>query len=127
MGKALLRCAFGLSIILLPLAMFGQNGAEMGQSGSSMGSQTVSATGCLQKGQEQGGYFLTDENGKTWELTGSNLAAHVGHKVTVSGTQVERSKSHETKVESTEKAEAAGKQYSDLKVGDLKMVSESCQ
>ena len=127
MGKILLRCAFGLSLILLPLAMFGQSGAAMGQSGSSMGSQDVSATGCLQKGQETGGYYLTDETGKTWELMGSGLAAHVGHKVTVSGTQMQASKSHETKVDSAEKAEAAGNQHSDLKVTDVKMVSESCQ
>jgi hypothetical protein len=128
MGKILLRCAFGLSLILLPLSMFGQSGSDMGQSGgASMHGQDVSATGCLQKGQENGGYYLTDENGKTWELMGSGLAAHVGHKVTVSGSQMEGSKSHETKVESAEKAEAGGKQYSDLKVTDVKMVSESCQ
>jgi Protein of unknown function (DUF5818) len=127
MGKILLRCAFGLSLILLPLAMFGQSGSDMGQSGASMSGQTMTATGCLQKGQENGGYYLTDENGKTWELMGSGLAKHVGHKVTVSGTQMEESKSHETKVESAEKAEAGGNQYSDLKVTNVKMVSESCQ
>ena len=127
MGKILLRGVFGVSLILLPLAVFGQSGAAMGQSGSSMSSQDVSATGCLQKGQETGGYYLTDETGKTWELMGSGLSAHVGHKVTVSGTQVQASKSHETKVESAEKAEAAGNQHSDLKVTDVKMVSESCQ
>lgn len=127
MGKILLRCAFGLSLILLPLTVFGQNGSDMGQGGSSMSGQTMSATGCLQKGQENGGYYLTDENGKTWELMGSGLAAHVGHKVTVSGTQMQGSKSHETKVDSAEKAEAGSKQHSDLKVTNVKMVSESCQ
>jgi hypothetical protein len=127
MGKILLRCAFGLSLILLPMAMFGQNGSDMGQSGSSMSGQAMSATGCLQKGQENGGYYLTDENGKTWELMGSGLAAHVGHKVTVSGTQMQGSKSHETKVESAEKSEAGSNQHADLKVTNLKMVSESCQ
>ncbi len=127
MGKILLRCAFGLSLILMPLAVFGQNGSDMGQNGASMSGQSMTATGCLQKGQESGGYYLTDENGKTWELMGSGLAAHVGHKVTVTGTQTQESKSHETKVESAEKAEAGGNQYSDLKVTNLKMVSDSCQ
>jgi hypothetical protein len=127
MGKILLRCAFGLSLILLPLAMFGQSGSDMGQNGASMSGQSMTATGCLQKGQESGGYYLTDENGKTWELMGSGLAAHVGHKVTVTGTQTQESKSHETKVESAEKAEAGGNQYSDLKVTNLKTVSDSCQ
>ena len=70
MGKILLRCVFGLSLVLLPLAMFGQSGSDMGQSGPSMNGQVMSATGCLQKGQENGGYYLTDENGKTWELAG---------------------------------------------------------
>jgi hypothetical protein len=51
----------------------------------------------------------------------------VGHKVTISGSQVQGSKAHESKVESTEKAEAGANQYSDLKVTDVKMVSESCQ
>ncbi|MFZ0705038.1 MAG: DUF5818 domain-containing protein [Candidatus Korobacteraceae bacterium] len=128
MGKILLRCVFGLSLILLPLAMFGQSGSDMGQSGSSMNSgQDMSATGCLQKGQEHGGYYLTDENGKTWELMGSGLSAHVGHKVTVTGHEMQGSKSHESKVESAEKAEYGGNQHADLKVTNLKMVSESCQ
>jgi len=127
MGKILLRCVFGLSLILLPLAMFGQSGSDMGQNGASMSGQSVSATGCLQKGQEHGGYYLTDENGKTWELMGSGLASHVGHKVTVSGSEMEASKAHETKVESAEKAEAGSNQHADLKVTNVKMVSESCQ
>lgn len=127
MGRILLRCVFGLSLILLPVAMFGQSGSGMAQSGSSMSGQSVSATGCLQRGQEHAGYYLTDENGKTWELMGSNLGAHVGHKVTVSGSEMEASKSHETKVESAEKAEAGSNQHADLKVTNVKMVSESCQ
>jgi hypothetical protein len=127
MGKILLRCAFGLSLILLPLAMFGQSGSGMGQSGASMSGQDLSATGCLQKGQEHGGYYLTDENGKTWELMGSGLAAHVGHKIMVSGHEMQGSKSHETKVEPAEKAEAGTNQHADLKVTNVKMISESCQ
>jgi len=127
MGKLLLRCAVGLSLTLFPLVMVGQNGYPAGQSGSSMSGQAVNATGCLQKGQENGGYYLTDENGKTWELMGSGLAAHVGHKVTVTGNEMQGSKSHETKVESAEKAEAGNNQHADLKVTNLKMVSDSCQ
>lgn len=127
MAKILLRCAFGLSLMLLPLAMFGQSGSDMGQSGASMSGQSMTATGCLQKGQETGGYYLTDESGKTWELMGGGLAKHVGHKITVTGTQTQESKTHETKVETSEKAEAGTNQYADLKVSSVKMVSESCQ
>lgn len=123
MGKFLLGCAFGLSMIMSPLLVFGQQEG----SGSSMHSQTVTATGCLQKGQESNGYYLKDENGKDWELTGSNLAAHVGHKVTVTGHEMQGSKSHETKVGTSETAEAGGDHYADLHVTHLKMVSENCQ
>jgi hypothetical protein len=128
MSKFLLGGAFGLSLILSPLVLFGQQaGSTMDQSGSSMHGQTVTATGCLQKGQESGGYYLKDENGKAWELTGSKLANHVGHKVTVTGHEMQGSQSHETKVASDEKAEAGSGEYSDLHVTHVKMVSESCQ
>ena len=127
MGKILLWCIFGLSLILLPLSMFGQSGSDVGQSGASMSGQTVTATGCVQKGQEQNGYYLTDENGKTWELTGVHLPGNVGHKVTVAGHEEKTNKSRETKLAASEKAEAGDKQYADLHVDKLKVVSTSCQ
>jgi hypothetical protein len=128
MGKILLRSVFGLSLILFPLFLLGQQGGSMDQSGgSAMSGQTMTATGCLQKGQENGGFYLTDDSGKTWELMGSGLASHVGHKITVTGTQMQGSKSHETKVESAEKGEAGSNPYADLKVTSVKMVSDSCQ
>jgi len=128
MSKFLLGCGLGLSLMLFPLLMFGQQSGSMGQnSGSSMNSQAVTATGCLQKGQEPGGYYLKDENGKDWELSGSGLANHVGHKVTVTGHEMQRPQSHETKVASDEKAEAGSDQYTDLHVTHVKMVSENCQ
>jgi len=129
MTRWLLGCAFGLSLVLSPLVLLGQQGgSDMGQnSGASMQGQSVTATGCLQKGQENGGYYLKDENGKDWELTGKSLPSHVGHKVTVTGNEVQSPKSKETKVESSEKAEAGGGQYSDLHVTNVKMVSETCQ
>lgn len=127
--KVFLRSALLLSLLAFPLALLAQQGmSTAGQSGgSSMSGQSVTATGCLQKGQEHGGYYLKDENGKNWELMGSNLASHVGHKVAVTGTEMEGSKSHEKKVEADEKAEAGGGQYGDLHVTNLKMISESCQ
>jgi hypothetical protein len=90
---------------------------------------TESVTGCLQKGDEAGGYSLTGDDGKMWELRSKsvNLADHVGHKVTVTGSLAHHSKTHEEEMETTEKKEAAGKEYGDLRVSSLKMVSESCQ
>lgn len=88
-----------------------------------------SATGCLSKGEEPGGFSLKDESGKTWELMSTNvkLADHVGHTVTVTGMQTKRSKAKEEKMEASEQREAAGQPYSDLNVTKLKMVSESCK
>jgi hypothetical protein len=127
-GK-LIRYVLGLSLVAIPLIAVGQQGSSgMDQSGaSSMAGQEVTATGCLQKGQEKGGYFLKGDDGKDWELSGSGLAAHVGHKVTVTGQQMQRSDDQETKVATSEKAEAAGGQYGDLRVSQVKMVSTSCQ
>jgi uncharacterized protein DUF5818 len=90
---------------------------------------TESVTGCLQKGDEAGGFSLTGDDGKMWELSSRKvkLADHVGHKVTVTGVPAHHSKTHEEKMETTEKKEAAGKEYGDLRVSSLKMVSESCQ
>ena len=116
-----------LSLLAFPLFLAAQQSGSMDQSGSSMQGNTVTATGCLEQGQEQGGYYLTDNNGKTWELTGSGLAKHVNHTVTVTGSEMQRPDSQESKVMSSEKSEAGGSQYSDLKVTDLKMVSNSCQ
>jgi hypothetical protein len=88
-----------------------------------------SATGCLSKGEEPGGFSLKDESGKTWELMSTNvkLADHVGHTVTVTGMQTKQSKAKEEKMEASEQKEAGGQPYSDLNVTKLKMVSESCK
>ena len=122
---------FGLwwmALLLAPALVLAQAGTATQGSGSAKG-PTVSATGCLQKGGEAGGYFITGADGKTWELSGTkvNLADHVGHKVTVTGHQVQHSEEQEAKVEAHEKAEAGGSQYSDMHVSSLKMVSTSCQ
>ena len=90
---------------------------------------TENVTGCLQKGDEAGGFALTGDDGKMWELRSKSvkLADHVGHKVTVTGSPAHHSKTHEEKMEKDEKKESAGKEYGDLRVTSLKMVSESCQ
>jgi preprotein translocase subunit YajC len=88
-----------------------------------------SVTGCLQKGDEPGGFTIAGDDGKVWELQSKKvkLSDHVGHTVTVTGSVAKGSQSTEDKMESSEKKEAAGKEYSDLKVYSLKMVSDSCK
>jgi len=91
-------------------------------------SKSVSVTGCLQKGSEPSGFYITDDNSKMWELSSKSvkLAPHVGHQVTVTGVEVKKSKSAEARAEESEKTEASGKPYGDLNVRSLKMVSETC-
>src|SRR6267154_419017 len=48
----------------------------------------ATVTGCLQKGDEANEFSITGEDGKTYGLRSSSvdLAKHLGHKVTVTGT-----------------------------------------
>jgi hypothetical protein len=94
-------------------------------------SHAKTVTGCLQKGHELDEFSITGEDGKTWGLRSTNvkLDEHVGHQVTVSGSAHHETKAQE-KAEGKNKDEmenAAGKEeYGDLRVTDLKMVSETC-
>ena len=96
---------------------------------STESSHSMTVTGCLQKGDEAGEYSITD-SGKTYGLRSKSvdLSKHVGHKVSVTGTlKPESSEAGEpaeaNKGTKTKEAKEAG----DISVGDLKMISESCQ
>ena len=94
-------------------------------------SHIKSVTGCLQKGDEAGEFSITGEDGKTWELSSKSvkLDEHVGHQVMVTGSAHRESKAQEKAEEKKEgqMQKAAGKEeYDDLRVSDLKMVSETC-
>ena len=106
---------------LFPILLTAQD--NMGMSNQ----QSMSATGCLKHGTDNGGYYLMGDDGKMYELWGKGLSAHVGHKVTVTGTQATMTPGQEQKKETMEKSEAGGATVVDLKVRSLKMVSESCQ
>jgi len=88
-------------------------------------------TGCLQKGPEAGEFSITGEDGKTWELNSKSvkLDEHVGHQVAVTGSAHHESKAKEKAEEKKEgeMEKAAGKEeYGNLRVTNLKMVSETC-
>jgi hypothetical protein len=94
-------------------------------------SPSKTVTGCLQKGHEAGEFSITGEDGKTWELSSKRvkLEEHVGHQVMVTGSAHRESKAQEKAEEKKEgqMEKAAGKEeYGDLRVTDLKMVSETC-
>jgi hypothetical protein len=98
---------------------------EKGEQASAAGGHSMTVTGCLQKGDETDEYSIT-ENGKTYGLRSKNvdLSKHVGHKISVTGTMKPESEEGEHAAAS-EKNEA--KEAGDIRVSDLKMISESCQ
>ena len=96
------------------------------QEKSAGGKTTV--TGCLQKGDEAGEYSITGEDGKTYGLRSKTvkLSQYLGHKVTITRMlwpeSAEKEKGEAAEHEKNEAAEAG-----DIRVTDLKMVSDKCQ
>lgn len=90
------------------------------------GGKAVTVSGCLQKDGEAGEYSITSEDGKRYELRSKTvgLAKHVGRRVSVTGTQMREE--NEAKEEKEAKESGEG-EYADLRVTNLKMVSDSCK
>lgn len=110
-----------LSVLLLGASWAVAQNSTPTQSGSkhaSAGMETVE--GCLSG--SNGKYTLTDQQGKTYDLTGdtSKLADHVGHEVKITGTEGSGSAS-------------TGSQMGDsssgmtLEVSSMKHVSKTCK
>ena len=100
------------------IASIAQESQTKTKSGKSM-----TVTGCLQKGDEAGEYSITGEDGKRYGLRSKSvdLSKHMGHKVTVTGTKMREEN------EEKEKKEAGQGEYADLRVTNIKHISESCQ
>jgi hypothetical protein len=88
-------------------------------------------TGCLQKGDEPNTYRLTNVEGKgakTAELvsmaSGVDLAPHVGHKVTVTGSSVGKKAAAKAEGTAGMKKEEKGEHH--INVEAVKMVAPSC-
>jgi hypothetical protein len=119
--SALLAFAIALGLYVTPNASAQEK---------SVGGKT-SVTGCLQKGDEAGEYSITGEDGKMYGLRSKTvkLSEHLGHKVTVTGTlraeSAEKEKGEKAEVEEHEKGERA--EAGDIRVTNLKMVSDKCQ
>jgi hypothetical protein len=116
---------FILLVLALPLGAYVTPSASA-QEKTAGGKTTV--TGCLQKGDEPGEYSITGEDGKTYGLRSRTvkLSEHLGHKVTITGTlraeSAEKEKGEAAEHENKEAAEAG-----DIRVTELKMVSDKCQ
>src|SRR5438876_4329076 len=100
--------------------------AGLAQAKAAGGKTTV--TGCLQKGDEADEFSITGEDGKTYGLRSSavDLSKHLGHKVTVTGTlKAESYEKEKGEREENEKKEAV--EAGDIRVTNLKMVSDTCK
>jgi hypothetical protein len=88
-------------------------------------------SGCLQKGDGEKEYKLTDAKGDNWEISSDAVALdqHVGHTVRVTGV-VSNAAIHGAKEDAKEKASEHGvgdsAEHGHMTVTGLKMVSESC-
>jgi ABC-type sugar transport system substrate-binding protein len=121
---ALLLCA-----LAVPLAVAGDKDKDK----DSDHARTL--TGCLQKGDGANEYALTAKDGSTWELRSDSvdLAPHVGHTVTLTGTASgAHAKAHEMKEGAKEEMKEHGMdkdatEHGHLKVTNLAMISDSCR
>lgn len=98
-------------------------------------SKARNLTGCLQKGEGANEYMLTAKDGSTWEVRSDSvdLASHVGHTVTITGTaSAAHAKAHEMKEDAKSEMQEHGMdkgatEHGHLKVTNLAMVSDSCK
>ena len=88
-------------------------------------------SGCLQKGDGEKEYKLTDAKGDSWEIKSDAVALgeHVGHTVRLTGV-VSNAMAHGAKEDAKDKASEHGvgdsTEHGHMTVTKLKMVSEGC-
>jgi hypothetical protein len=102
--------------------------SQMKPGGSVKSNVLVNVTGCLKKSAATGGYYVSDEQGRTWELTSKkvDLSQHMFHVVSVSGHPSAGPQTPEGKSEQQGQASEGGNQHFALDVTELEMVSNSC-
>src|SRR5271166_4465032 len=118
-------------VLLSPcsLLLFGQDNAQQNQTNQQRTVThplQVNVTGCLKRSSQTGGYYVADQNGRTWELTSKkvDLAKHMSHVVSVSGHPSAGPQTPEGKSEPGQTPEG-GTQHFALDVTELEMVSNS--
>jgi hypothetical protein len=114
-----------LAVVSFALGTF-STPSGFAQAKPAAGKTTV--TGCLQKGDEANEFSITGEDGKTYGLRSSavDLSKHLGHKVTVTG-RLKAESYEKEKGESEEHEKKEGAEAGDIRVTNLKMVSDSCK
>jgi hypothetical protein len=102
-------------------------------------SKPTVVTGCVAAGSEAGHYMLTngmmagDTMGKSYNLMGGDLKAHVGHKVEVTGTMDQDKMGKDKMKKDTMANDKMGKDkmamsetHDALQVKSVKMISSTC-
>jgi len=127
------------TVLLGSLMMLGLPVPKQGSGPGSAGQATevrpkpIRVTGCLQTGDEENEFVITNKAGKKYEITSTSvgLTGHVGHRVTVKGTMVAEEKAEneakEEKDEKGEKEEAQEHEGGHLLVTSLTMLSPKCK
>jgi hypothetical protein len=89
----------------------------------------VRVTGCLQKGDKENEFVITNKAGKKYEIVSKSVAltGHVGHTVTVEGTMVAEERGGKEAKEEGEKGEKGEYEGEHLQVTSLAMVSPKCK
>ena len=107
-------------IVLMMAMLFANSANAWPRKHANRAAKSHTITGCLQKGDTASDYKLT-ANGKTYKLMPSgniNMAEHVGHKVSVTGTKASTTAKTSTSTSNMEE---------ELTVTNLKHVSDTCQ
>jgi hypothetical protein len=116
--KAVILNATILALFLYPLP-------QPGVAQTKPAVKQTTMTGCLQSTDEEDEYALTTDNGKEYRLFGSktvNLAPHVGHKITVTGTPTKPRMQAGDQHQQDE-----GGELPHFNVSHIQMVSKSCK
>jgi hypothetical protein len=126
---SVLRWAALVFLSLCPLLLCGQDNAQNAQANQKprvTNPLLVNVTGCLKKDSTTGGYYVTDQDGRRWELTSKklDLARQIFHTVSVSGHPSAGSNAQAEKSEQARQPEAG--QNLTLNVTELEMLSNSC-
>ena len=84
-------------------------------------------TGCIGHGATDKDYTIDSADGSSWHIKSDavDLAPHVGHTVTVTGT-VDHAKLHAAKEKGKTTKDESAPEHGHLTVTNLKMVSKSC-
>lgn len=124
-----LRWTVVMLVSLSPLLLYGQDNGQNTQGNQKprvTNPLLVNVTGCLKKDSTTGGYYVTDQDGRRWELTSKklDLAKQIFHTVSVSGHPSAAAKTQAGKSEQGQQPEGGPNLF--LDVTELEMLSNSC-